>query len=88
MSAQDFRFCGARLGQSRLGGDGDEGIQRGVELFDLGQAVLRQLNGRQLSLTQQLGGFYDRCEHGPSSLWQPSGTNYRLMSLSHRSKSL
>ena len=52
-----FGFRISRLGQSRLRGDRNEDIQYGVDLFDSSQAGVRQLDGRDLLLTDQHRSF-------------------------------
>ena len=83
VSAQDLSFGSLCLRKSQLRGYGDEGIQRGVESFDLREAVLRQLHGRQLPFAQQLGSFHDGCKHVPSFRMRSHypRINYRLTSL-------
>ena len=52
-AAGDQRLSAAGRGQGGLSGNGDEGIEHGVEGLDAGETGLRQLNRRDLLLPQQ-----------------------------------
>ena len=52
-AAGDLRLSAAGRGQGGLSGNGDEGIERGVEGLDAGETRLRQLNRRDPLLPQE-----------------------------------
>ncbi len=60
---RDFGFGVASLLQREIGGDGDEGVENGIESLDARQAFAREFERRQAASANLFGGFGER-EHG------------------------
>ena len=63
MAALDFGFCLSCLAQRGIGGYGDKSVQNRIQLFNFGQAIASQFDGREFAATELMAKFQNRYLH-------------------------
>ena len=58
-AAEEFRLGFFGLREGEIGGDGDVGIEFGVELDDAGEHQASEFYGGELALAEEAGDFFD-----------------------------